>query len=172
MAKLDSITIEQVGPNRVRVSNVGYEKPPPTTKVGLTAHGGYQAEVHYFLCGLDIEEKGAMLEAQIRKMLDVRRYHTLKFRTNGSCPQDPTNQDSATVDFRIFAQSTDRSALDVRNFLRPCTDCIMQSYPGATFAVDTRQASPKPYYEYYVTILPHFSPNRLRRLSSRARVVR
>ena len=37
-----------------RVTNIGYEKPPPTTKVGITALGGYQAEVHYFLCGLDI----------------------------------------------------------------------------------------------------------------------
>lgn len=30
----------------------------------------------------------------------------------------------------------------------------MQSYPGATFAVDARQASPKPYFEYFVSILP------------------
>lgn len=33
----------------------------------------------------------------------------------------------------------------------------MQSYPGATFAVDTRQAAPKPYYEYWVTIMPQDS---------------
>lgn len=30
----------------------------------------------------------------------------------------------------------------------------MQSYPGATFAVDARQAAPKPYYEYFVSIFP------------------
>lgn len=95
-----------------------------------------------------------MLEAQIREMLDVSKYHTLKFRINGSCPPEPTNQDAATVDFRIFAQTAEKSALDSRNFLRPCTDSIMQSYPGATFAVDTRQALPKPYYEYWVTVLP------------------
>lgn len=103
---------------------------------------------------LDIREKAAMVEAQIRAMLDTKKYHTLKFRTNGACPENPTNQDSATVDFRIFAQSRDETALQVANFLRPCTDVIMQSYPGATFAVDTRQAVPKPYYEYFVTILP------------------
>ncbi|KAK5168188.1 uncharacterized protein LTR77_006756 [Saxophila tyrrhenica] len=154
MAKLDNIKIEQVGRDLVRVSNVGYEKPPPTTKVGLTAPGGFQAEVHYFLCGLDIKEKAGMIEAQIRAALDVAKYHTLKFRISGSCPSEPSNQDAATVDFRIFAQSTHHSALAVENFLRPCTDSIMQSYPGATFAVDTRQALPKPYYEYWVTVLP------------------
>ena len=137
-----------------RVSNVGYKKPPPTTKVGLTARGGYQAEVHYFMCGLDIAEKAAMAETQIRAILDTTKYHTLKFRTNGHCPAEPRNQDSATVDFRIFAQSHDETALQPQNFLRPVTDIIMQSYPGATFAVDTRQGVPKPYYEYFVTLIP------------------
>lgn len=129
-------------------------KPPPTTKIGITAHGGFQAEVHYFLCGLDIEEKAALLERQVRHLLDESLYHTLKFRVNGSCPSDPSNQDAATVDVRIFAQARCDNALSQANFLRPCTDTIMQSYPGATFAVDARQAAPKPYYEYFVSIFP------------------
>lgn len=135
------------------MTNVGYLRPPPTTKVGITAQGGYQAEVHYFLCGLDIAEKAAMVEKQIRSLLDESRYHTLVFRTNGSCPEDPSDQDAATVDLRIFAQSTDKSALSLQNFFRPCTDTIMQSYPGATFATDARQAEPKPYYEYWVALI-------------------
>ncbi|KAJ5698167.1 hypothetical protein N7462_000172 [Penicillium macrosclerotiorum] len=58
------------------------------------------------------------------------------------------------MDVQIFAQSRYKDALTVANFLRPCTDTIMQSYLGATFAVDTRQATPKPYYEYFVSIFP------------------
>lgn len=135
------------------ISNVEGLRPPPTTKVGITAKGGYQAEAHYFLCGLDIEEKAALLERQVRHGLDESRYHCLKFRANGRCPENPQNQDAATVDLRIFAQSRDESALSVDNFFRPVTDTIMQSYPGATFAVDARQASPKPYYEYWVSLL-------------------
>ena len=95
-----------------------------------------------------------MLERQARHLLDESRYHTLKFRGNGSCPDDPSSQDSATVDLRIFAQSREESALSTANFLRPLTDVIMQSYPGATFAVDARQAEPKPYYEYWVALIP------------------
>ncbi|KAK1763972.1 hypothetical protein QBC33DRAFT_613409 [Phialemonium atrogriseum] len=154
VAVLDSIEMVQVGENRVHVSGVGSIKPPPTTKVGITARGGYQAEAHYFLCGLDIEEKAALLERQIRHLLDESRYHCLKFRVNGRCPDNPSSQDAATVDFRIFAQSRDESALAVEAFLRPITDVIMQSYPGATFGVDARQAVPKPYYEYWVSLIP------------------
>lgn len=36
-------------------------------------------------------------------------------------------------------------------------DNIMQSYPGATFALDVRQALPKPYFEYWVSLLPQAS---------------
>lgn len=129
-------------------------KPPPTTKVGITGKGGYQAEAHYFLCGLDIEEKAALLERQVRAMLDESKFHCLKFRVNGRCPENPRSQDAATVDVRIFAQSRTEEALSTANFLRPVTDVIMQSYPGATFAVDARQAVPKPYYEYFVALLP------------------
>ncbi|KAK2806818.1 hypothetical protein FQN50_005680 [Emmonsiellopsis sp. PD_5] len=154
VAILDDIIIEQQGENRVHVSNIKSMKPPPTTKVGITACGGFQAEAHYFMCGLDIEEKAAMLERQVRHHLDESQYHTLKFRTNGSCPIDPSTQDSATVNLRIFAQSRTETPLLTQNFLRPCTDIIMQSYPGATFGVDSRQAAPKPYYEYWVSLIP------------------
>ncbi|PSN68625.1 DUF1446-domain-containing protein [Corynespora cassiicola Philippines] len=157
VAVLDKIKIEQVDKDRVRVTNLGSIKPPPTTKVGLTAKGGFQAEAHYFLCGLDIEEKAAMLERQARFALDESKYHCLKFRTNGRCPENPYTQDAATVDLRVFAQSKDEASLSIDNFFRPVTDIIMQSYPGATFAVDARQAAPKPYYEYWVALLPQSS---------------
>lgn len=139
------------------MSNITSLKPPSTTKVGITGKGGFQAEAHYFLCGLDIEEKAALLERQVRHKLDASKYHCLKFRTNGRCPTDPKNQDAATVDLRIFAQAAQEDHLSLVNFFRPITDTIMQSYPGATFAVDARQAVPKPYYEYWVALLPQSS---------------
>ncbi|KAF7557756.1 hypothetical protein G7Z17_g492 [Cylindrodendrum hubeiense] len=65
VARLDGIKIEPAGKDRVFITNIGGQKPPPTTKVGITAKGGFQAEAHYFLCGLDIEEKAALLERQL-----------------------------------------------------------------------------------------------------------
>lgn len=139
------------------VTNIEGMKPPPTTKVGITANGGFQAEAHYFLCGLDIEEKATMIEKQVRAVLDESKYHCLKFRVNGRCPENPRNQDAATVDLRIFAQAKKKEDLEISRFLRPITDQIMQSYPGATFGIDARQALPKPYHEYWVSLLPQAS---------------
>jgi hypothetical protein len=154
-AVLDGIKFEQLCTDRVSVQGVKALPPPPTTKIGITARGGYQAEAHWFLVGLDIQEKARMLEAQIRKALgDKSRFHVLKFTLSGTAPEDPSDQNSATVDFRVFAQSRDVNAVAPSNFLRPIIDMIMCSYPGATFHLDFRQGIPKPVQEYYVTLLP------------------
>ncbi|KEF52755.1 uncharacterized protein A1O9_11172 [Exophiala aquamarina CBS 119918] len=154
VALVDQIKMEQVAPDLVYVHNIGHEKPPPTTKVGLTAKGGYQAEVHYYLTGLDIAEKAQMLEEQLRYALDTKKLHTLVFTTTGSCAANPTSQDAATVDFRIFAQARSEEALSPRNFLKPCLNMVMQAYPGATFGMEQRAGFAKLYFEYFVTVVP------------------
>ncbi len=154
-AVVDGISFEQLSTDRVALKGVKAETPPQTTKVGITAKGGYQAEVHWFLVGLDIQAKARMLEAQIRKALgDNSRFHVLKFTLNGTAVEDPTDQNSATVDFRVFAQARESSALAPDRFLRVIMDLIMCSYPGATWNLDFRQGFPKPVQEYFVTLLP------------------
>lgn len=57
VASIESIKFEQVGKNEVRMTGVKGVAPPPTTKTGITGHGGYQAEFHYLFVGLDIKKK-------------------------------------------------------------------------------------------------------------------
>jgi hypothetical protein len=56
-ANIEGIRMEQIGKDEVRVTGVKGLPPPPTTKVGITAPGLYQAEFHYLFVGLDIKEK-------------------------------------------------------------------------------------------------------------------
>lgn len=84
----------------------------------ITAAAGYQAEYHVYLVGLDIEEKAKYTEDQIREALgpeNLKKFSLLKFHVNGTSPIDAPNQDAATVDFRIFAQSPDRELLRMTN---------------------------------------------------------
>lgn len=155
-AVLDQLWFEQLGSDRVALRGVKADLPPATTKVGLTAVGGYQAEVHWFPCGLDIEAKCRMLEAQIRCLLApyADRFTKLTFTTIGSAKENASDQNAATVNFRIFVQAPKAEDISPARFLRPCIDPIMQGYPGATFHLDLRQGFPKPIQEYYVTLLP------------------
>jgi hypothetical protein len=154
-AILDQISFEQLGTNRVALHGVNAGPPPPTTKIGITARGGFQAEAHWFLVGLDIEAKARMLEMQIRRALgNTSRFNVLKFTINGTAAENPTEQNAVTVDFRVFAQAREEKDLATNRFLRPIIDLIMCSYPGATFHLDFRQGLPKAVHEYFVALLP------------------
>ena len=88
---------------------------------------------------------------------NVSRFSTLKFHQNGSSPIDAHNQDVATVDFRCFAQTSDPELVrpDIPNgFNRWCLEVFLQSAPGLSLSNDLRQIVPKPYYEYWVALMP------------------
>jgi hypothetical protein len=132
---LDELWFEQIGSDRVAVRGVKGALPPSTTKIGITAKGGYQAEVHYFPCGLDINDKARMMEAQSRHMLKPYsdKFTKLEFTTNGTAAEDARNQNAATVDCRVFVQAPTAEDISPSKFCRPVIDPILESYPGATY---------------------------------------
>jgi hypothetical protein len=155
-AILDDIFFEQLSTDRVALRGVKGALPPPTTKVGITAKPIYQAEMHWFITGLDTSAKARMVEQQIRTQMapHIHNFSRVDFQTIGSCAENPTNQNAATVDFRVIAQARKAEYLAPSKFVRPCIDPIMCAYPGATPHLDLRQAFPKEVFEYYVTLLP------------------
>jgi hypothetical protein len=163
-AQIENVKLEQVGENAVRMSGVQGLPAPPTTKVGITAKGGYQAEFHFFLTGLDIEEKAKMVERQTIAAFGehYKKFTCLKFQRCGAVPRDPQSQDEATVDMRIFAQTKDPDLLsagamvdsDRGSFARFCIENLLQGYPGSTMAPDMRTAMGRPYFEYWVSLMP------------------
>ncbi|KAE8834188.1 hypothetical protein HRS9122_08268 [Pyrenophora teres f. teres] len=158
-ADITDVQMEQIGEDLVRVTGIKGLPPPPTTKIGITAPAGWQCEWHMFMCGLDIEDKCKMTEEQIRYAIgpNASRFTTLHFHANGSSPLNAPTQDASTVDFRIFAQTRDPTLVQPnipQAFNRWCLEVFLQCCPGLSLSNDLRQVVPKPYYEYWVTLLP------------------
>ena len=63
VARFDTIELEALGPNRVRISGVRGEPPPATLKVATNELGGYRQDIAIALTGLDIEAKATLLES-------------------------------------------------------------------------------------------------------------
>jgi hypothetical protein len=146
-AVIDQAALESVGRNRVKLSGVKGKPPPATTKMGLTAFGGYQAEVHWAMVGLDIEDKVRLLEEQLRHYygkMRMSKFSHWDISVYGGVPENPRNQNLATVDVRLFAQAKDAESLSEANFVRPALDINMHTFPAATFHADLRTAAPKP----------------------------
>lgn len=128
-AVIDQSCLEDIAPNRVRLSGVKGKSPPATTKMGLTAFGGYQAELHWVMIGLDIEERVKLLEMQVKHSFGKERLSKLSLfdiSVYGSTPLNPRDQNSATLDVRLFAQARDKESLSERNFIRPALDINMR----------------------------------------------
>lgn len=51
-ADISGIKVEEIGKDEVKVSGIKGLPPPPTTRVGITAKGPFQAEFHYLFSGL------------------------------------------------------------------------------------------------------------------------
>ncbi|KAH8176643.1 acyclic terpene utilization family protein atuA domain-containing protein [Sarocladium implicatum] len=159
VADLHEISLEQIHDNAVRVTGVKGLPPPTTTRVGITAHGGYQAEWHFYLVGLDIEEKCRWMEEQARYAIGediIKEFTMLKFHVHGTSPPNPCTQEIATVDFRIFAQGPRAELFDGSipdGFARKLYATVLQSCPGVSRPNDLRQSTAKSYWEYFVTLI-------------------
>ncbi|KAF4466726.1 DUF1446-domain-containing [Fusarium albosuccineum] len=159
VADIHNVKMQQVGEDAVHVSGVKGLPPPPTTRVGVTAHGGYQAEWHFYLVGLDIEDKCAWMEEQARHAIGeelISQFTMLKFHVHGTSPPNPVNQEIATVDFRIFAQGPRAELFDGS---KPDGFARKLYETGVSRPNDLRQSAPKSYYEYFVTLIPQSACN-------------
>ncbi|TID15724.1 DUF1446-domain-containing protein [Venturia nashicola] len=142
----DQAVFTQIGENRVRLSGMVGRPPPSTTKCGLTAFGGYQAEVHWPMVGLDIGEKVRLLEAQLRHGFGKERLDRLDYwnvTVYGSAPENPRSQNVCTVDFTeyfptLIPQPTQTIRLS-QGYLQPITiepptETISHPAPQPTYA--------------------------------------
>ncbi|KAF2114571.1 hypothetical protein BDV96DRAFT_547692 [Lophiotrema nucula] len=165
VADIHDIQLQQVKEDRVHVSGITGKAPPPTTRVGITAHGGFQAEWHFYLVGLDMEEKCQWMEEQARYAIGedlMGKFSLLKFHVHGTSPINARNQELATVDFRIFAQASDAELFNPSlpdGFSRRLYETVLQSCPGVSRSNDLRQSTAKPYWEYFVTLIPQSACN-------------
>jgi len=70
--RFDTIALNQDGPDRVRISGVAGEAPPPTTKVCVNTLAGFRNEMTFALTGLDIEAKDALIRSQLEAALPAK----------------------------------------------------------------------------------------------------
>ena len=65
VARLDTVRLEQLAPDRVAVRGVRGKPPPRTTKVAITGLGSWRNSTTVVLTGLDLDQKAALLERSV-----------------------------------------------------------------------------------------------------------
>jgi hypothetical protein len=156
VARFDTIRLDDDGPDRVRISGVGGEPPPPTTKVCLNSLGGHRNEVTFVLTGDRIAAKEAFARAQFEAALPVRPAELAWSRVGIERPDADTEAGASVL---LRCQALDSSAEVVgRAFSGAAVAMALASYPGFHLTAPPGNGSPFGVYTAaYVpqTEVPH-----------------
>ncbi|WP_456598587.1 acyclic terpene utilization AtuA family protein [Blastococcus sp. SYSU DS0616] len=130
VARFDTISLTQEGPDRVRVSGIKGDPAPADIKVCLNYSGGYRNSVTFMLTGLDIEEKARAAEEALEAAVGGwDQFDRVAVDLQRTEREDPATNVEATARLVITVVSTDRSLVG-RRFSNAATEMGLSSYPG------------------------------------------
>ncbi len=153
-ARFDTIELEQVVPDRVRISGTVGEPPPSTLKVAMNELGGYRNTIAVALTGLDVEAKAAVVEATFWRACpftpaDLAAVETRVIRTDHA---DPTSNEAATAQWRITVRDPDERKVG-RAFSNAFVETALASIPGL-YGLSGGPSAAAPYGVYRPALVP------------------
>ncbi|MDH3539717.1 MAG: DUF1446 domain-containing protein [Acidimicrobiia bacterium] len=130
VARLDTAWLDQVGPDRVRVSGVLGRPAPPTTKLAINYLGGYRNSMTLVLTGLDIEAKAKAAERALTARLGgAGSFESFQVRLARTDRPDPTTGEVAGANLTVTVEDRDAGRVG-RSFSSAVTELALASYPG------------------------------------------
>ena len=129
-ARMDTIELSADGADRVRISGVEGEPPPPTLKVSLNSIGGFRNAMTFVLTGLDIEAKAELVRRQLEGSLTVKPAE-LEWTLARTDHSDADTEEAASALLRCVVRDPDPANVG-RQFSSAAVELALASYPGFT----------------------------------------
>jgi hypothetical protein len=139
-ARLDTIELAEAGPDRIRISGVEGEPPPPTYKVSLNSIGGFRNEVTFVLTGLELEAKAELVQRQLEQGLRTRPAE-LKWSVVWTEQPNAESEEEASVLLKCTVKDADPKVVG-RAFSNAAIELALASYPGFHVTAPPGDASP------------------------------
>jgi hypothetical protein len=164
-ARFDTIHLEQIAKDRVRIRGTKGEAPPSTLKVAMNEVGGYRKDLNVALTGLDIEQKARLVEEAfwLACPFAPSDFESVTARLVRTDKPDPATNEEAVATWRLTLKDRDE-----RKVGRAVADAVVElalaSIPGffipgaspsagSAFGVYRPAVVPSNLVPQYVTIL-------------------
>jgi len=128
--RVDSLELTADGEDRVRISGVRGEAPPPTLKVSLNSIGGFRNAASFILTGLDIEAKADLLQRQLEASITARPAE-LQWTLARTDHPDADTEERASALLHCVVRDPDPAKVG-RQFSAAAVELALASYPGFT----------------------------------------
>ncbi len=153
-ARFDTISLEQIAPDRVRMFGIRGEPPPATLKVCINRPGGFRNDMSVCLTGLDIEAKAELIEQAFwlacpYRPEDFARVSTRLSRTDRP---DPGSNEQAVAILKISVKDPDAEKVG-RAFSNAVTELGLATIPGF-FGVGGGPGEGRPFGVYEPACVP------------------
>lgn len=152
VARFDTVRLEEVGPDRVRVSGVRGEPAPDETKVCINYLGGFRNSMTFVLTGLDIEAKAELVRRTLFESLGgEKRFASVDVQLIRSDKPDPPTNEEASALLRFTLKDPDPKKVG-RAFSSAVMQMGLATYPG--FYTTTPPTDESPYGVYWPALVP------------------
>ena len=138
VARFDTIELSDAGPDRVAVSAVRGDPPPPTLKVGVNTLGGYRNAMTFVLTGLDIEAKARLVREQVTASIGGAGLEFALARTDHA---DADSTETASALLHVHVKDSDPVRAG-RAFSQAAVELALGSYPGCWLTTPPGDAAP------------------------------
>ncbi|MCG8490063.1 MAG: DUF1446 domain-containing protein [Sneathiellales bacterium] len=130
ISHFDTLKIEEVGRDRVRVSGCRGSTPPSSHKVCMNILGGYRNSMELLLTGLDIEKKAKIFTDVLFELMGGKEaFDEVSIDLIRTDKEEAMRNEEAFASLRISVKSSDPK-LAGRIFSARIIELALASYPG------------------------------------------
>jgi hypothetical protein len=153
-ARFDTVALEEIDLDRVRISGARGEAPPDTLKVAMNELAGHRNQVSVALTGLDIEAKAAAAEAAFWAACPYGPddFASVTSRIERTEHADPDSNEAATAVWRLIVKDPDERKVG-RAFTGALVETALASIPGL-YSPSGGPSGGGPYGVYRPAVVP------------------
>ena len=142
IAHFDSLKIEDLGDDKVFISNVKGSPPTNKHKACINLAGGYKNSMELIITGLDIEEKAKIFTDELFRSLGGKgEFDDVSIQLIRTDKKEPLTNEEAMAILKIDVKSSSPEKVG-RIFSAKVIELALANYPGWTAQSEIKQASP------------------------------
>ena len=154
-ARFDTIELDEIAPDRVRVHATKGEPPPVTLKVAMNELGGFRNDIGIALVGLDIEAKAQLVEDAFWDACPYTPddFASVTARLVRTDKDDPASNEEAVAVWRLTVKDPDEHKVG-RAVSSTMTELALATIPGFFGVGGGGSGGGRPYGVYRPAVVP------------------
>ena len=151
IAHFDTLKMQQVSDDRVRVTGCKGSSPPSTHKVCMNLAGGYRNGMELIITGLDIEKKAKIFTEALFDLLGGKeQFDDVAVELHRQEKENPQSNEEAMASLRVNVTSKDPNKVG-RIFTAKVVELGLANYPG--FFGKSPPGSGAPFILYWPALI-------------------